>query len=161
MAEPTKLTFPEALGRTIKVLRTDQGMSRRHLAQASSISYSYLSAIENGAKAPSTKILRILADKLSLAPHELVEAADQRIARQTVPKATDADDALIEAQERRFQERQAVRFGYAQPDSANAKGGEELAELLPRLDGGDIAVLVAVARRLAASRPGGAEKSDA
>ena len=161
MTEPTKLTFPEALGRTIKVLRTDQGMSRQHLARASSISYSYLSAIENGAKAPSTKILRVIADRLGLATHELVEAADARIARQTIPLATDADAALIDAQERRFQERQATRSGLARPDSTRTPEGEELAELLPYLDQDDIAALVAVARRLATSKQSVPETNDA
>ena len=154
MAESTKLTFPEALGRTIKVLRTDQGMSRAHLARASSISYSYLSAIENGAKAPSTKIMRVIANRLSLAPHELVEAADTRMTRQAIPHATDEEDTLIEAQERRIQERQEARFGYTQSGSTSWAGAEELAELLPHLNGEDIAMLVALARHLVAAKTG-------
>ena len=49
-----------ALGQTIKVRRIDVGMSRQQLADASSISYSYLSAIEIGAKTPSTKIMQVM-----------------------------------------------------------------------------------------------------
>lgn len=143
MTESTKLTFPEALGRTIKVLRVDQGMSRTHLARASTISYSYLSAIENGAKAPSTKILRVIASRLGLAQHELVEAADTRMARQTIPHATDEDDTLIEAQERRFQERQRARSGIG-----STAAETELAELVSQMDAEDVAILVTVARRL-------------
>ena len=143
MTESTNLTFPEALGRTIKVLRVDQGVSRTHLARASSISYSYLSAIENGAKAPSTKILRVIASRLGLAPHELVEAADTRMARQAIPRATDEDNTLIEAQELRFQERQRARSGIG-----GTAAETELAELISQLDAEDVAVLVTVARRL-------------
>ena len=48
--QPDHEEWAAALGHTIKVIRTDVGMSRRHLATQSGISYSYLSAIENGAK---------------------------------------------------------------------------------------------------------------
>lgn len=143
MTESTKLTFPEALGRTIKVLRIDQGMSRTHLARASSISYSYLSAIENGAKAPSTKILRVIASRLGLAQHELVEAADTRMARQAIPHATDEDHTLIEAQELRFQARQRVRSGIG-----GTAAETELAELISQLDVEDVSILATIARRL-------------
>lgn len=71
-------SFSQALGRTIRVLRTDQAMSRSALAEAAGISYSYLSAIENGSKPPSTKIQMVLADVLGLRHHELLAAAEAR-----------------------------------------------------------------------------------
>ncbi len=147
--------WARALGRTIKVWRIDIGMSRRHLAQAASISYSYLSAIENGSKVPSTGILRVLAERLGVKAQDLHAAAEERLSlrRDTEDRAADTDDALIEAQEKRFLQRQQARFGYEPPGLPNTDGGDELAELLPRLDRKDIAVLVAVARRLAASKP--------
>ena len=46
--------YSEALGRTIQVLRTELGVSRRDLADKADISYSYLSAIETGQKEPSS-----------------------------------------------------------------------------------------------------------
>ena len=155
--------WASALGLTIKVWRTDIGMSRRQLAQATSISYSYLSAIENGTKVPSTKILRVLAERLGVKAQDLHAAAEERLAlgRDTGDGTTATDDALIEAQEKRFLQRQHARFGYETPGLPNTDGGEELAELLPHLDGKDIAVLVVVARRLASAKPGGTETRDA
>ena len=150
-----------ALGHTIKVLRTDAGMSRRHLATQSGISYSYLSAIENGAKVPSAKILRVLAVRLGLQPHELYAATEARLARGRGPtdSAVDAVDAIIEDQDQRFHERQTARLGL-QPSSSTS----DLTSLMERLsvlpaadraalaslDEADLAVLLTVARRLTA-----------
>jgi transcriptional regulator with XRE-family HTH domain len=136
--------WAEALGRTIKVLRTDLSMGRRRLATRSGISYSYLSAIENGSKVPSAKILHILADRLGLQPHELYSAADARLARGHRPSETDADDALIDAQERRFLERQASRLGMGVPAQT-----DELHDLIDHLDPRDRALILETARRLA------------
>ncbi len=136
--------WAEALGHTIKVLRIDLSIGRRRLATQTGISYSYLSAIENGSKVPSAKILHILANRLGLQPHELYSAAEVRLARGHRPSESDADDALIDAQERRFFERQASRLGMgptARPD--------ELHDLIDRLDPRDRALILETARRLA------------
>ena len=105
-------TWQNALGHTIKVRRTDVGMSRQQLADASTISYSYLSAIENGAKAPSTKILRVIADRLGLETKELLALVDARIERGSAPDGPITDEVMeiIERQEQRFRERQGERF---------------------------------------------------
>lgn len=136
--------WAEALGHTIKVLRTDLGIGRRRLATQAGISYSYLSAIENGSKVPSAKILHILADRLELQPHELYSAAEARLARGPRPSGTDADDALIDAQERRFLERQALRLGLGVPAQT-----DELHDLIDRLSPRDRALILETARRLA------------
>lgn len=73
--------FYEALGRTIQVLRTDQGLDRRDLAGRSGISYSYLAAIENGKKPPSSRVLFALAGALGLHSHELLASAETRFHR--------------------------------------------------------------------------------
>lgn len=150
--------WAQALGRSIKVLRTDLGISRRQLAAQSAISYSYLSAIENGTKVPSAKILRVLADRLGLQTHELHAAAEARLARdQSVSDAaTDSDDALIETQEQRFLERQQARLGL-QPPAHNGNASELIA-LLPYLDTDDIAALIAVARRFTGQLGGNTPK---
>jgi transcriptional regulator with XRE-family HTH domain len=68
-----------ALGRTIHVLRTDQGLDRKALAERAGISYSYLAAIENGKKPPSSKVLFAIANALGLRSHELLASAETRI----------------------------------------------------------------------------------
>jgi len=70
--------FYEALGRTIQVLRTDQGLDRKDLAERAEISYSYLAAIENGKKPPSSRVLFRIADALSLRSHELLASVESR-----------------------------------------------------------------------------------
>jgi len=72
-----------ALGRTIQVLRTDQGLERKDLADRAGISYSYLAAIENGKKPPSSKVLFAIAAALGLKSHELMGAAESRHERHT------------------------------------------------------------------------------
>jgi len=138
--------WAEALGHTIKVQRTDLGIGRRRLATISGISYSYLSAIENGNKVPSAKILRVLATRLEMQPHDLYAAAEARLARgqRPVDGAADTDAAIIEAQERRFHERQSARIGMGSGPEV-----DELRELLGRLEPADVALVLETARRLA------------
>ena len=138
--------WAEALGHTIKVQRTDLGIGRRRLATISGISYSYLSAIENGNKVPSAKILHVLATRLDLQPHELYAAAEARLARGLRPAdgSPDADAAIIEAQERRFHARQSARLGLESTPEV-----DELGQLLGRLDPADVALVLETARRLA------------
>jgi transcriptional regulator with XRE-family HTH domain len=137
--------WAEALGHTIKVIRTDLGFGRRRLAGLAGISYSYLSAIENGAKVPSAKILHVLAERLELQPHELYAAAEARLARGLRPSdgTVETDAAIIEAQEQRFAERQAARLGLRISPQA-----DELHDLIDRLDPKDLALVLETARRL-------------
>ena len=73
--------FYEALGRTIQVLRTDQSLDRKDLADRAGISYSYLAAIENGKKPPSSRVLFAIADALGLHSHELLASVETRFQR--------------------------------------------------------------------------------
>ena len=68
--------YYEALGRAIKVVRTEQGVERRELAEKAGISYSYLAEIENGNKTPTSDVLLAIAQALGLRPSELHAAAD-------------------------------------------------------------------------------------
>ena len=138
--------WAEALGHTIKVLRTDLGFGRRRLASLAGISYSYLSAIENGAKVPSAKILHVIAERLELQPHELYAAAETRLARGLRPAdaTVDTDAAIIEAQEQRFLRRQAERLGMRLSPQA-----DELHRLIDSLEPDDVALILETARRLA------------
>lgn len=74
-------SFDEALGRIIKVVRTDLGLERGDLADRAGISYSYLAAIENGQRRPSSTVLRSIAEALGVRSHMLVESAEARMER--------------------------------------------------------------------------------
>jgi len=78
------LGFSGALGRTIKVIRTDLGVERRELAAKAGISYSYLTEIENGNKPPSSSVLAPIASALGLRMSQLIDAAEARMERQNV-----------------------------------------------------------------------------
>ena len=86
--------FSEALGRTIKVIRTDLGVERRELAARAGISYSYLTEIENGNKPPSSAVLAPIASALGLRMSQLIDAAEARMER---PKAAAWPEGLQSA----------------------------------------------------------------
>jgi transcriptional regulator with XRE-family HTH domain len=65
-----------ALGRAIQVRRAELGLKRKDLARLASLSYPYLSELENGSKAPSAKALGQLADALQLSPADLLALAE-------------------------------------------------------------------------------------
>jgi transcriptional regulator with XRE-family HTH domain len=71
-------TWGAALGRAIKVRRTDLGLERADLAERAGISYPYLSEIESGKKRPSDRTLRAIAHALEMRTHELVAEAEMR-----------------------------------------------------------------------------------
>jgi len=71
--------FGKALGRTIKVLRTDLGLRRRELAERAGISYSYITEIENGNKPPSASVLNPIAAALGVRMSELMHMAEGRM----------------------------------------------------------------------------------
>jgi transcriptional regulator with XRE-family HTH domain len=145
--------WSSALGHTIKVRRTDVGMSRQQLADASTISYSYLSAIENGAKVPSTKILRLIADRLGLETKELLALVDARLDRGPTTDGLVTDEVvdIIERQEQRFRERQEARLtGRVTPSTIETR--RLLLALANTLDDADLETLTKVAQGLAALR---------
>jgi DNA-binding XRE family transcriptional regulator len=77
--------FYQALGRTIQVLRIDQGIDRKDLADRAGISYSYLTAIEHGTRKASSKVLMAVADALGLRSHQLLADAQERHDREPPP----------------------------------------------------------------------------
>jgi len=101
--------FAEALGRTIKVLRTDQGLERRELAQRAHISYSYLTEIENGNKPPSSAVLRDIASALGFSMSSLIEAAEVRLETQRPPSVpvASAEGWALRFGDRRTPDREA------------------------------------------------------
>jgi len=119
---PAESDFYDALGRTIQVIRTDLGLSRRELADRVGISYSYMAAIETGRKRPSSPVLLTIARRLGLQSHELLEAAERRIGGRSDLRPSDGTTSTA-----------------------------ELARLAGELSAGDLQLLVAMARRLAGS----------
>lgn len=75
---------PPGLGRAIQVRRAELGIGRRELAERAELSYPYLSAVENGKKAPSAKAMWRLARALEMPVPALYERAE----RSTLGEAT-------------------------------------------------------------------------
>lgn len=71
--------FAKALGREIKVMRTDLGIERREFAERAGISYSYITEIENGNKPPSSSVLEDIASALGMRMSQLIQAAEERM----------------------------------------------------------------------------------
>ena len=59
------MTGNEPIGKRVKRLRLEQGLSQRDVASPG-VSYAYISRIEAGARSPSVKALRKLAPKLGV-----------------------------------------------------------------------------------------------
>ncbi len=73
MAESAK-TGNEELGDRLRRAREALRMSRRDLADATGLSYPYVSQIETGYRMPSAPAMRSLADALGLRPESLFDA---------------------------------------------------------------------------------------
>ncbi len=59
------------LGRFLEHRREELGLTRRQLADASGVSYPYISKIESGEREPALKAIRKLAPVLDVRPEEL------------------------------------------------------------------------------------------
>lgn len=152
--------FAAALGRTIKVLRTDRALERKELADRAGISYSHLASIETGQKQPSPQVLTAIADALGIASHELLESVEFRRRRGGRPDNPWwlTDDAPPPAM--RLAAPRAMQFAQSPPPAAGAGDlGDfvrELAAVAERLTPRDRLALLDLAHRLArqyGSRP--------
>ena len=65
------------LGRKIATRRDELGMSRKQLAEATSLSYPYIAQIETGYRLPSTKHQVILSKVLGMSLDELFDTEDE------------------------------------------------------------------------------------
>ena len=65
----------KGLGRAIRVIRTELGLSRRDLEERTRLSYPYLSEIEAGKKTPSPVALRAITNALEVPEEELLDRA--------------------------------------------------------------------------------------
>jgi transcriptional regulator with XRE-family HTH domain len=167
-----------ALGRTIKVQRTDRGLDRKSLARLAGISYSYLTEIENGTKPASNTVLGPIAETLGLQLYELIAAAEDRLQAdepqgdlwgapnppvaaaggRDLPQRTGPQEAVAPPSARRLRAMQpwsaksdpAVpsRLDHVVPGTTR-EVLRELAELLPALNPDDQRRVLDMARRLA------------
>ena len=147
--------FAEALGRTIKVIRTDLGIERRDLAERAGISYSYITEIENGNKPPSSSVLGPIATALGLRMSQLIEAAEGRMETQgsewelnspmeeSALYARSADQAQVP-----FGEYSSMRPSLRGPNRDRRTAVLELERLLRNMASEDIERLLDYARRL-------------
>ncbi|NLO28592.1 MAG: helix-turn-helix transcriptional regulator [Actinobacteria bacterium] len=148
--------FTEALGRTIKVIRTDLGIERRDLAERAGISYSYITEIENGNKPPSSSVLGPIASALGLRMSQLIEAAEGRMETQGTERNLNAppEKSALYAQ---YDDQAWVVFGDYSPMRPSLRGPSrdrrttiiELERLLRDMAPEDVERLLDYARRLA------------
>lgn len=171
-SEGQGLELYEALGRTIHVLRTDRELDRKDLAARSGVSYSYLTAIENGTRNPSPAVLQAIAQALGLRAHELLASAERRQARGRLhartPARSGAPARTTQATTRErpwYPDKPAAWVSESQLDqleqelaptapATRSPIGFRLAldELLPHLSASDLEMLLTLARRLAERR---------
>ena len=86
-AEESSQRQLNGLGAFIRVRRQLAHMSLREMAALTSVSNAYLSQIERGLHQPSLRVLRSIAQALSIAPEELLRRAN------FLSPSGDADDA--------------------------------------------------------------------
>ena len=87
---PSDLHEAESIGRRLKRLRLERGLSQRELSSPG-VSYAYISRIEAGARTPSVKALRMLAQKLGVSVEYLETGRDLRDVDERELRLADAE----------------------------------------------------------------------
>ena len=153
-------SFYEALGRAIKVLRTERGLSRKELAARAGVSYPYLADIESGRGRPSSSSLLGLSGALGISVSTLMAKAESYLTR--IPEQTVSTHlrAILEATGDLSGTPPAAQASVpAAPKhgemtaSISAMGREELHRLVEELPDEDVPLALELARRLLGSRP--------
>ena len=147
----------EALGHTIKVLRTDQQLGRRDLAEKAKISYSYITMIENGDKPPSPSVLGPIAQALGMRMTDLLAIAEERMEtrhEERTPIAAEEASTQRPPQDSR-PPRPSSTGAYAMQPSLRGSRRDlrsavlELEQLMQQMDPEDVGRLLDYAQRLA------------
>jgi transcriptional regulator with XRE-family HTH domain len=167
--------FYEALGRAIKVARTQLDLERKDLAERANVSYAYLSDIETGRGRPGSRSLLAIAEALGRSAAELLQEAERyrgQVPGEPPPASSDvalapptpaparswfheqafASMADVEPRPAGRELRQAWRERLTTEDASRRSELHELVERLPREDVGTVLALV---RRLAGADPSG------
>ena len=61
-----KTDLLSAIGETLRVVRTERGLTLRQVAEGAHVSISYLAEIERGEKDPSSRVLESVAEGLGM-----------------------------------------------------------------------------------------------
>jgi transcriptional regulator with XRE-family HTH domain len=147
-AAPRGKDFYEALGRAIKVTRTEQGLERKELARLAGLSYPYVSEIEKGKKRASTEALRPIAQALGLRQSELIERAERLLER----GLSTPESSRTVRRGRTLVKQPLARVYQLQPagaDSPGEAGMHELVSRAARLGADDFNRVLDLVRRLA------------
>ena len=147
-AAPRSKDFYGALGRAIKVTRTEQGIERKELARLSGLSYPYLSEIEKGKKRASTEALLPIARALGLRQSELLERAEGLLERDLSGPGRYGTARRVHAPDQRTLAR-VYRLQRTPTESASVAGVQELASRAGRLGADDFNRVLDLVRRLA------------
>src|SRR6188474_3421115 len=86
----SRASSAETIGARLKRLRLDRGLSQRDLSSPG-VSYAYISRIEAGARTPSVKALRKLAQKLNVSVEYLETGRDTRDVDERELRLADAE----------------------------------------------------------------------
>ncbi len=148
-AAPRGKDFYEALGRAIKVTRTEQGLERKELARLSGISYPYLSEIEKGKKRASTEALLPIARALGLRHSELLERAEGLLERGLSSSQASGTVRRGRARAQGTSLARVYRLKPTRGDPTSEAGLQELASRAGRLGADDFNRVLDLVRRLA------------
>ena len=160
--ETLEPAYYEALGRAIKVARTELGLSRKELAAKAQISYPYVADIESGRGRLSSSALLAVARALGMSPSELMARAEFFVDRMQQPSPA-ADEAPLAARARResrswFRGDRLAMAEMASPaasldEPAAPRPRQELHRLVDRLLDEDVPLALELARRLLSESP--------
>ncbi|HYG72060.1 MAG TPA: helix-turn-helix transcriptional regulator [Actinomycetota bacterium] len=143
--------FYEALGRAIKVIRTEQGLSRKELAARAGVSYPYVADIETGRGRPSSSALLAIAEALALSPSELLARAESFVGRMRSPEDP-AAPASGPASERSWFRDTPASAAPMFADEARLSERDQLHRMIDALPDRDLPLVLDLARRLLGGR---------
>jgi transcriptional regulator with XRE-family HTH domain len=161
--------FLAAYGAVVRQIREEHGLDRKELAHGAGISYSYLSAIESGQKLPSGAVQDALAGALQVEASELLARANGEVEADPQPPprpemAVRASMVIADRSPPRafLADRAVPTMGRMEPSALDSEPGisvsgalAELQALIPSLPPEDAAMVVSMARRLAAGGEAG------
>jgi transcriptional regulator with XRE-family HTH domain len=162
--------YYEALGRAIKVARTELGLSRKELAARAKISYPYIADIESGRGRPSSSALLAVAGALGLSPSTLMAMGESFVQRMQEP-STAAEAPMVapagsssswfrgdvprmaRMSSPASDREEPLQRGASEPLQRGAGEREELHRLIDELPDEDLQLALELARRLLGELP--------